>query len=85
MSTMGYCTQGQSLFAMNWARTEFEVRSTEIVYDNYYNYDYRFSLQSSDDFLRAFVLAVNELKTCFDVTSLTTSIVDSLPHDHVHG
>lgn len=44
-----------------------------------------FSLQSPNECLRVFVLAVNELKSCFDVTSLTTSIVDSLPHDHVHG
>ena len=44
-----------------------------------------FSLQSPNECIRVFVLAVNELKSCFDVTSLTTSIVDSLPHDHVHG
>ena len=42
-------------------------------------------VQSPNECLRVFVLAVNELKSCFDVTSLTTSIVDSLPHDHVHG
>lgn len=42
-------------------------------------------MQSPNECLRVFVLAVNELKSCFDVTSLTTSIVDSLPHDHVYG
>lgn len=41
--------------------------------------------KSSDEYLRTFVEAVDGLQACIDATSLTTSIVESLPHGHVTG